>query len=70
MAKQKPSNNVPLDCMPMCSTCAYSKVDKDAGFAFCHRYPPAVVMDSEGACYTFAPVADDDFCGEYKRKTN
>ena len=70
MAKPKPSNSVPADCMPMCSTCSYSKLDKDAGYSFCHRYPPSVVIDSDGTTYTFVPVGDDDFCGEYRRRSN
>jgi hypothetical protein len=57
---------LPADCMPQCKTCAFAQ--KEDGGLLCHRLPPVPVTDDEGYGFTFVPVDETDWCGEYKRR--
>jgi hypothetical protein len=61
----QPKKPVPEDCMPRCASCAFGEIDGQGGV--CHRYPPVFIVDEEGGGSTFAIVAADDWCGEYRR---
>jgi hypothetical protein len=61
---------IPADCMPMCKTCAFYLVDPGADFGECRRFPPVMVQEGEGYTFSFPVVNADDFCGEFKRRTN
>lgn len=36
----------------------------------CHRMPPAVVAEDGEVYAVFPPVADDEFCGEWRPQIN
>lgn len=53
-----------------CLFCQHFQADaEDAdGIGQCRRYPPVWVADDEEAYCTFSIVAEDAFCGEFKRR--
>lgn len=59
---------LPADCMPMCRTCAFR--DQEEGYYICRRLPPQYVISEAGNAVLWPTVNLDDWCGEYKRRTN
>ena len=69
MAKKKPNEPIPGDCMPQCRTCAFAELAKD-GKGFCRRYPPVFAADAESSGFVLPSIIADEWCGEYKRHLN
>lgn len=61
---------IPDDCMPKCETCAFIEREPGSDAGYCRRYPPVVVVSEEGEYSAFPVIEVQDFCGEYKRRTN
>ena len=69
--RAKKTQEIPADCLPMCSTCnAYSPTKGHDDQGSCRAYPPqmTVVNDELGA--EFPVVFHDEWCRFYERKTN
>ena len=66
---RKPAPSPDSDC---CATCFFWREDTDHGderTGDCRRFPGMAVSDGEGV-YTVQPSkAPDDWCGEFKRRT-
>lgn len=57
---------------PTCKSCKhFSPNDPNDGIGFCKRYPPVVLIHSDGDVESALPVVDDtDDCGEFSRRVN
>lgn len=54
-----------------CENCRFSRsIGNEAGVA-CHRFPPTITHAEGGTVTSFFPLlANESWCGEYKRRAN
>ncbi len=52
-----------------CSHCRFFQVRKESSIGWCHRFPPALQIESyEIDGWAFPQVTNTDWCGEWQEK--
>lgn len=53
---------------PQCRTCMYWESDGNQDMGLCRRFPPSFIVEDGETSTSFAVSADNDWCGEYRRR--